>query len=279
MSPVEHFTCTVHVLDISALKMKLSHRAFGGQGPPLVILHGLLGSSRNWMAAGRELKTAFRVLAPDLRNHGESPHAAEHDFEVMAADVLQWLDERGLEKVFLMGHSMGGKTAMRIACQRPERVRALVAVDIAPREKEPSYRREIEALLNLPLDAIRSRADADRILSEAVGDLAMRQFLLTGLVRSAEGRWSWQPNLRVLVENLHLTGKAPIGPEDRFEGPALFVLGETSDFVRKEDQAEIRRHFPAVRIETIAGAGHNPHVEAKEEFVRAVIGFLSENGL
>src|SRR5690606_24200481 len=114
----------------------LAHRDLGGEGkPPLVVLRGLLGSSRNWMAAGKDLSPDFHVMALDLRNHGESGHAPEHNYLTMTNDVLAWLDEAGLERVRLMGHSMGGKTAMRLACLAPERVEALVVVDIAPRAK------------------------------------------------------------------------------------------------------------------------------------------------
>ncbi len=255
--------------------IKLFHRDFGGEGkPPVVILHGLLGSSRNWTAVARDLSEAFHVFALDLRNHGNSPHAEEHHYGAMATDVLGWLDEAGLDQVSLMGHSMGGKTAMRLACDYPDRVGALIAVDIAPRAKQPKHASEVLALSQLPLEKITSRAEADRLLAENVSSALMRQFLLTNLVRQEDGSWNWQANVAGLARNLAETGRAPIGEENRFDGPSLWIVGGKSDFVRPEDHAVIETHFPRVRIEVFPDSGHNPHADERFRFVEVVREFL-----
>lgn len=257
--------------------LKLFHRDLGGEGnPPLVVLHGLLGSSRNWVAAGRELAAHFHVLALDLRNHGESPHAKEHTYAAMADDVVGWLDQAGLGQVYLMGHSMGGKTAMRLACRHPERVRALIVVDIAPRAKEPNHRQEFQALNSLPLHELSSRAEADQMLANQVPSWGMRQFLLTNLVRRDDGSFVWQANLPVLTRELERTGEAPIGEGDRFEGPALWVAGGKSDFMQPGDAEMIRRQFPRAQIDTFPDSGHNPHVEERIRFSQRVRRFLAE---
>lgn len=257
--------------------MKLFHRDFGGEGkPPLIVLHGLLGSSRNWTAVGRDLNDMFHVVGLDLRNHGSSPHTAQHSYELMAADVVAWLDEAGLDKVHLLGHSMGGKTAMRVACEHAHRVESLAVVDIAPRAKEPKHAPEVRALSALPVEELSSRAEADRLLAQNISSVTMRQFLLTNLVRRKEGGWGWQANVHGLSKNLAETGRAPIGEQDRFEGPSLWIVGGKSDFVQSDDHALIREHFPRTRIELFSESGHNPHAEERERFVEVVREFLCE---
>jgi esterase len=253
----------------------LYHRDLGGEGnPPLVLLHGLLGSSRNWLSAGRALAEDFHTLAVDLRNHGQSPHTEEHNYPLMTDDLLRWLDGRELDKIHLIGHSMGGKAAMHLACRHPDRVSSLVVVDIAPRAKEPSHREEFRALQALSLGAISSRAEADLILAQSVASWPMRQFLLTNLIRHADGSWRWQMNLEGLARNLAETGHSPVLSEDRFHGPALWIVGGKSDFVQPEDHRLIREHFPRARIEILAAAAHNPHVEDRPRFVEEVRTFL-----
>lgn len=262
--------------------VQLFHRDLGGAGrPPLVILHGLLGSSRNWQTAGADLAGApgsppdrgFHVCAPDLRNHGRSPHAPEMDYAAMMEDVLGWLDAQGLDSVTLLGHSLGGKVAMTLACRHPGRVARLIVVDIAPKDyRSEAHRAEFAAMNELRLDTLTSRAEAERRFEARVPDWAMRKFLATNLERTADGRWRWQINLPALTAALPALEKNPLAVNEHYAGPALFVTGGKSRYVRPEDHATIRGHFPAAQIETIAAAGHNPHIEAREEFVRLVAG-------
>jgi pimeloyl-ACP methyl ester carboxylesterase len=256
----------------------LAHRDLGGAGkPPLVILHGLLGSSRNWQTAGRDLSADFRVCALDLRNHGDSFHAHEISYEIMAADVLAWLDAHGIGRAHLLGHSMGGKVAMLLACRHPERLEKLIAVDIAPKAYPRSHEREFAAMRALDLVTVQSRAEAEQQLATRVPDWAFRQFLLTNLERSDAGGWRWSINLAGLDAALPVLEAEFLRSGDRFEGETLFVLGGKSRyFAPDEDEGRVRAHFPRVRFETIAESGHNPHFEARDRFVALVRAFLAE---
>lgn len=253
--------------------VQLSHRDLGGSGkPPLVILHGLLGSSRNWQTAGRDLSPHYHVSALDLRNHGGSPHTTDMSYDAMVTDVLAWLDAQQLERVTLIGHSMGGKVAMLLACRHPQRVDRLIVVDIAPKDYFwVAHRAEFAAMNELDLEHIRSRAEAEMRFESRVDDWAMRKFLTTNLERTAEGRWKWLVNLPELTAALPVLERNPLQPTDRFDGLALFVTGERSTYVSAQDQAVIRNHFPAAKMSTIAGAGHNPHMDKREDFVRTVM--------
>lgn len=254
--------------------ISLSFRDLGGAGnPPLVLLHGMLGSSRNWQTTGRDLAARFHVFALDLRNHGESPHAGSMTYEEMMHDVLRWLDTRGLAAATLLGHSMGGKVAMLLACREPRRVERLVAVDIAPKDYYwPGHRASFAAMNELNLGDLRSRAEAEMRFEARVPSLPLRKFLATNLERSEDGRWSWMIHLPVLTEALPELEKNPLRPGDRFDGPVLFLAGGKSNYVEPEDHPRIREHFPQAEIAVIANAGHNPHMETREEFVAAVLG-------
>ena len=251
--------------------MLLFSRDLGGAGrPPLVILHGMLGSSRNWQTAGRDLAGQFHVFALDLRNHGGSPHAAEMTYASMVADVIAWLDARQLGRVTLLGHSMGGKVAMLVACRHPERVTGLIVVDIAPKDYFwPAHREEFAALNALDLAHLASRAAADKHLESRISHWGMRKFLLTNLEQDAAGHWRWTINLPALTAALEAMEANPLAPSDQFTGAALFITGDRSPYVGPGDHAAIRETFPAARIVTLP-SGHNPHTEAREAFVALV---------
>jgi pimeloyl-ACP methyl ester carboxylesterase len=253
--------------------MLLNHRDLGGAGKtPLVILHGLLGSSRNWLTAGAALAGSFHVFALDLRNHGRSPHAAEMTYPAMADDVLAWLDGQGLAQVTLLGHSLGGKVAMRLACRHPERVGRLIVVDIVPRDyPEHADRAEFNAMNALRLETIRSRAEAERAMEPLVPKEGMRKFLTTNLEAGPDGGWRWIVNLPALTAAVPILVMNPLADEDRFAGPTRFIAGGRSRFVAPEDRAIMHKHFPAADLMTIAAAGHNPHLETPDEFLRAVV--------
>lgn len=251
--------------------MTLPHRDLGGSGPPLVLLHGLLGSSRNWQTAGTDLAAYFQVFAPDLRNHGRSPHADTMEYPEMMADVLGWLDAQGLARATLVGHSMGGKIAMLLACRYPERVQRLVVVDIAPRDYFwPGHRQSFAAMNELHLGDLRSRAEAEMRFEGRVPSWPLRKFLTTNLERTPEGAWFWQINLPVVTAALPALEKNPLADGDHFTGPTLFLAGEKSNYIEPADHAAIRAHFPAAEIRTMADSGHNPHMEKRAEFVAAV---------
>jgi esterase len=252
--------------------MLLFHRDLGGAGrPPLVILHGILGSSRNWQTAGAELAARYHVRALDLRNHGASPHAEATAYEAMAEDVLGWLDAQGLDRATLLGHSLGGKVAMLLACRHPERVERLVVVDIAPKDYAADrHREEFAAMNGLDLAGLHSRAEAERRFEALVPEWAMRKFLTSNLDRRPDGTWRWVINLPALTRALPDLARNPLAPSDAYAGPARFILGGKSAYVRADDRAAILRHFPAATFEVMADAGHNPHMEARAEFVALV---------
>ena len=250
----------------------LFHRDLGGAGqPPLVILHGMLGSSRNWQTTGRDLTDRFHVRALDLRNHGESRAAAEMTYAAMMDDVIGWLDYQGLTRVTLMGHSMGGKVAMLLACRHPERVAGLIVVDIAPKGYHwVAHREEFAAMNELDLAHLTSRAAAEQAFESKVNDWAMRKFLLTNLQRAEDGTWKWGVNLPVLTAALPVLEGDALGASEQYAGPTLFIAGGKSRYIEAGDHAAILAHFPAARIEVIPSAGHNPHIEAREAFVALV---------
>jgi esterase len=252
---------------------QLFHRELGGAGkPPLILLHGFLGSSRNWQTAGADLAADFRVFALDLRNHGKSPHADSMTYDDMVADVLAWMTTQQLSSATLVGHSMGGKVAMLLACRHPSRVARLVVVDIAPKDYFwPEHRNRFAAMNELNLADLRSRAEAEMRFEGRVPSWPMRKFLTTNLERTATGGWEWQINLPVLTAAISTLEKNPLRPDERFEGPTRFIAGGTSNYIESEDHATIRTHFPKAEIQTLANCGHNPHMEARESFVAAVL--------
>lgn len=252
--------------------VKLHHVDLGDTGnPPLILLHGMLGSSRNWQTTGRDLAETFHVFALDARNHGRSPHDDTMTYAAMAADLAAWLDAQGLARVTLLGHSMGGKTAMRFACDHPERVERLIVVDIAPRDYFwPAHRAEFAAMNELELAGLQSRQEAEMRFEARVSSLAMRKFLATNLERTPEGGWRWTVNLPVLTAALSAMEGNSLAADDRYPGPALFIAGGRSKYVQPVDHAAVRRHFPQARIEIIPESGHNPHMEQREAFVRLV---------
>lgn len=249
---------------------KLAYRYFGGEGkPPLVLIHGLLGSSRNWVTAGKELASDYEVFAIDLRNHGDSPHLDSMDFSELAEDVRHFLREQELSHVHLLGHSLGGKVAMRVAVESPELLESLIVVDIAPREYPPYHQRDFDAMNALPLAELESRKDADAHMAEMVPDWGQRQFLLTNLGREGDA-FKWMINLRALTEARDVMRKDSIGPEDVYDGGASFILGGRSRFVLPEDWRTIHKHFPKARIQVIEESGHNPHIEQRQQFLAAI---------
>jgi len=253
--------------------MRLYYR-HEGQGEPLIILHGLLGSSDNWRAMSKSLAQHFAVYSLDLRNHGQSPHAVEMNYPVMAEDIREFIETHDLMRVFLLGHSMGGKIAMQFAAAYPEEVEKLVVVDIAPKAYPPSQKPLLAALRALDLERIGSFADADAALMAAIPETALRQFSIKNLSRDETGRFRWRIGLQEIAENYDaLTEGIAIDPP--FEKPACFIRGGRSDFIADEDAALIRRGFPRARIETIERAGHWVQSEAPEEFYRTVVRFLS----
>ncbi len=257
------------------MENSLASKHFGTVGkPPFVILHGMLGSSRNWGAIGKALSDVWDVYALDLRNHGDSPWADEMSYSSMGDDVRRWIDERGFSSVCLLGHSLGGKVAMKLATDTPEYVQSLVVVDISLRRAKPRWDRELTVLRNLPLATMESRKEAESILEEEkIGDWAFRKFLLTNLERIEEGGFRCKANLPVIHANLTRIFEPPLEDDDRFTGPTLVIRGDESKFLAEEDKLLYERHFSELRWETVRGAGHNVHAEQPEQFLKILHNF------
>lgn len=251
--------------------MKLNFKKLG-DGRPLVILHGLFGSADNWISIARELDQRFILYLVDQRNHGDSPHSEVWDYDVMVKDLKELLDQEGLNKVYLMGHSMGGKTAMNFALSHPERVEKLIVVDIAPRHY-PVYHQEIlDGLNSLQLHELSSRKEADEELAKKIQDPGIRQFLLKSLGRDDSG-FTWKINLPVITQNIENIG-IKLEKGYSFKGPTLFLAGANSDYIRREDMPGILDLFPDYEFESIANAGHWLHAEQPRAVVEAIRRFL-----
>lgn len=244
-----------------------------GQGPPLIILHGLFGSLENWHSISLKLATDFQVYAVDQRNHGGSPHSSEMSYHLMAEDLNHFVTSHRLGTVYLLGHSMGGKTAMRFALNYPSLVAKLAIVDMAPRAYPPHHSEILNALLALNLASFNTRKDMETSLAASIPNLATRQFLLKNVKRDSRGAFYWQMNLTGIDRNYDRLSEE-ISNERPFEKPVLFIRGERSDYVRDEDLVSIRKLFPQAKLYQVAGAGHWLHADAPEAFLRKVREFF-----
>ena len=261
--------------EITTVALQL--RALGGSKDalPLIVMHGLLGSSRNWQAHGKALARWRPVYVLDLRNHGASPWTERMDYPAMAADVLALADGLGLERFQLLGHSMGGKVAMAAALEAPERVERVMVADIAPVSYPHHFEELIDAMRSLDLRSIDRRAAGDAALENAVEDAAKRHFLLQNLDFDGDGQAFWKPNLAVLAQAVPtLTGWPACYAGEVYEGPALSIRGGSSPYVTEAGEAAFRRIMPAVAFETLDGAGHWLHADAPRAFLEAVLAFI-----
>lgn len=245
-----------------------------------MLLHGLFGSHRNWNWHARELAPGFAVYSLDLRNHGDSPHANEMSYPLMADDVLGFLDEQAIESANLLGHSMGGKVAMQLALSQPGRVRRLLVADIAPvtyTESRGDHEQVFAALAALDVAALESRQQADGLLASGIPDARVRQFLLSNLEKESGTGFRWRFNLDALQDNYDRLRDKPVG-DGPFEGPVLFVRGAVSNYIVEQDRERILALFPRARLKTIMGAGHWLHAEKAQVFNRIARDFFSSGG-
>ncbi|HXQ50126.1 MAG TPA: alpha/beta fold hydrolase [Stellaceae bacterium] len=249
-----------------------------GSGPPVLILHGLFGSAQNWTTVARRWAARFHVFALDLRNHGASPWADSMSYPEMAQDVAGFIAARGLGSAAIVGHSMGGKVAMALALAATEIVERLVVVDIAPVAHAPAHQDEIAAMQALDLARIDRRGAADAALKPSIPDDAVRAFLVQNLVAGPAGL-RWRINLDVIAAEIAALSGFPDFPAGTaYPGPTLAVRGGRSPYVRDRDLAAFARIFPALRLVTIADAGHWLHAERMDEFLAAVTPFLDGAG-
>ncbi|MEV4265740.1 alpha/beta fold hydrolase [Kribbella sp. NPDC049584] len=254
--------------------MKLPVTSYGDTGTPVVVMHGLFGSGRNWMTAARRLAGKHRVFAFDLRNHGSSPHVDTMSYPEMAADVRETIESLGVGPVALVGHSMGGKTAMLTALQYPDVVERLVVVDAAPVEYPPAFVEYAQAMRNADLSSVARRAEVDAQLVDAVPTAGTRAFLLQNLILDADGA-RWRPNLPVIEAALPAISGWPAEAAGlRYDGPTLFIFGGKSDYVQQDHRATIAAYFPHVQYAEVPEAGHWVHAERLDDFLAALTPFL-----
>ena len=244
-----------------------------GDGAPLIILHGLFGMGDNWATHAKHwAELGWQIHAVDQRNHGKSLHHSIHNYDAMAADLEAYMDAKGLNTAVILGHSMGGKTAMHFAVSRPERVRALIVVDIAPKAYPIHHQGYINAMKSVDFDAIRSRGAVEKILSKTVDNAGIRQFFMKSLHWQTKEKLAFRFNLDALEDQLQEVG-TPL-EFGYFDRPTLFIAGGASGYIAAEDEDAILDHFPTAHIETIANAGHWVHAEAREPFSALVVDFL-----
>jgi esterase len=252
------------------------HATEAGQGDSVVLLHGLFGSARNFGAVQQQLARRCRVIALDLRNHGASPHDGDMRYAAMAADVLQTLDGLAALPATLLGHSMGGKVAMKAALTQPDAVARLIVADIAPVAYPPHHRAIAEAMASLPLSPGMTRAQASGALSEAVPDAAMRAFLLQNLELGAAP--AWRIGLTEIIAALPVIEGWQTPADARYGGSTIFMAGAASDYIRAEHRPAIRALFPNARFVTLKNAGHWLHAENPSGFIAVVEAFLTATG-
>ncbi|XP_005396822.1 PREDICTED: alpha/beta hydrolase domain-containing protein 11 [Chinchilla lanigera] len=269
--------------DAESRPLPLSYKLLDGEAalPAIVLLHGLFGSKTNFNSIAKALaqQTGRRVLTVDARNHGDSPHSPDVSYEAMSQDLQHLLPQLGLAPCVLVGHSMGGKTAMLLALQRPELVDRLIPVDISPvaHTSLSHFSTYVAAMkaVDIPDGLPRScaRKLADEQLSGVVQNLAVRQFLLTNLVE-VDGRFGWRVNLDALAQHMDKVLTFPQRQES-YSGPTLFLIGGDSAFVQPSHHPEMKRLFPRAQMQTVPNAGHWVHADRPQDFVAAVRGFLT----
>ncbi len=248
------------------------HGAAMGEGPPIVLLHGLFGAASNFGAIQRRLAAGRQVFAFDLRNHGTSPHDPAMSYQAMAGDVMETLDQHGVQQAGIVGHSMGGKVAMQAALLYPGRVSRLLVADIAPVPYAPHYRTIAQAMLDVKLSPGLTRAAAVQALADAVPDTKVRGFLLQNLRFGPAP--AWRIGLAEIAAALPAIEDWPATPGRLYAGPTLVLRGESSDYILPEHRALFRALFPAARFASLRNAGHWLHADAPDAFVELVAAFL-----
>jgi pimeloyl-ACP methyl ester carboxylesterase len=263
----------------------LLHFSEMGEGEPLVILHGLYGSGDNWISIARDLSVQYRVILVDQRNHGKSPHCEIMDYASMAKDLIELLNTLSIEKVIVLGHSMGGKTAMVLSLAFPERVKKLIVVDISPfgqvafsNDILEGHKLIVEGMTSMPLHSITSRKEAEDHLAKYVKSSMVRQFLLKSLKRSSPSGFVWQLNLEVIANNLEFLMAGVMEPisSEKIDVPTLFIRGDNSAYLPNNLINAIGNIFQHSQLISIPNAGHWVHAEQPQLFLTSVLTFLND---
>jgi len=260
--------------------MRLFYRKIG-EGPPIIILHGLFGSSENWLTIAKKISTRFTVYLPDQRNHGLSPHDEIHNYESMSDDLFELITELNLKKFFLAGHSMGGKTAMKFAMKWPEMIQGLIIADISPfgdrTNGSQDYNEHYEILRSITetdISKAASRTDIDKLFAERIPSVKVRDLILKNLQRDENKMFVWKLNAWVLLKNLDRIMEGLPFAQQITGFPVVFLKGEYSGYILKEDYNSIIKLFPAAEIRVIKNAGHWLHADNPEAVAEAFLDML-----
>ena len=243
-----------------------------GEGEPLVILHGLFGSLDNWLSLAKKLGEQFEVFIVDARNHGQSPHNNNFNYDVMADDLYEFLMHNNIIDPIILGHSMGGKTAMQFTMNYPNKLAKLIVVDIAPKAYPVHHTAILDGMLSLNLEIINTRSGADKQLSKYIDDLSTRQFLLKNLYWIEKEKLAWRFNLPVINDSIEIIGQG-LENIEVFDKSTLFIRGKKSNYITKNDFEAIKTIFPHAEIKTM-DTGHWVHAENPTEFIQQVSSFL-----
>jgi len=253
--------------------MKLKHR-IKGEGEPVILLHGLFGSLDNLGSLARALAENYKVISVDMRNHGRSPHADNMNYELMAADVIELMDDLAIDGTYLFGHSMGGKTAMQVALNHPERIKKLCIADIAPVAYSHHHEVLLKGMCHVADISPDSRRDAIELLRPYEAEDAVLSFIATNWRKDESGHWGWRLNLEAII-NDHTSIMSAVSGRP-YTGPVMFVRGGESNYLLSQYRDEILGLFPNAKVRTIEGAGHWLHAEKPEMFARIVTRFLAD---
>lgn len=253
--------------------MHLNFKALG-QGQPLIILHGLFGMLDNWQTIAKVLEANYSLYLIDQRNHGKSPHTAEHSYKLMAADLKEFMLQQGIPKSSILGHSMGGKTAMQFAFDFPEAIDKLIVVDMGIKRYSGGHDTIFDALQSVKVDLIHNRNEAEQQLSGFIRNQGIKQFLLKNLTRNADGKYSWKFNLETLFNNYDENILCGVTSDYPFDGDTLFIRGEQSDYILDADWPDIQQLFPMAQMATVKNAGHWIHAEQPDAVIDLVKTFL-----
>jgi esterase len=249
--------------------MKLHVKSFG-EGEPLIILHGLFGSSDNWQTLAKGLATKRKIIVPDLRNHGQSPHHPDWNYMIMAQDVIDLCREMGLVKVQVAGHSMGGKTAMWMAGMAPSLISRMMVIDIGPQYYPPHHQSVFEAIDAAEATGLHSRKEAEQAMLRVLDEPGTVQFLLKNLYWQNPEKLGWRFNLPIIRKNILEVGKANDLINYPVLCPVMFLKGDNSNYLREKDIEGIKNSFSEPSIESIDGAGHWLHAEKPMETFNAI---------
>ena len=245
-----------------------------GEGKPLLILHGFLGMSDNWKSiASKYAENGFQVHLLDLRNHGRSFHSSEFDYYVMVNDILEYCKHYNLEKIDLIGHSMGGKVAMQFATTHPEMVEKLIVADIGPKHYPLHHQEILNGLNAVDFSAKPDRTEVEEVLYPYIPDFGTRQFLMKSLYWKEQGQLAFRFNLKVFNQKIEEIGTA-LPAENHFDKPTLFIRGGNSNYILNTDLSQIEKQFPKFELKTIPNAGHWLHAENPQLFFEETINFL-----